>query len=82
VEGGLPTKLCKKRTGEGNEVIKGLPPCVLLEKVTSRQEDFEEVIGIHPTQNLTIWPFKQVEDDSYHCLHFPDPKVILCGICL
>lgn len=32
--------------------------------------------------NLTTGPFDQVEDDSYHCLHFPDPKVILCGICL
>lgn len=32
--------------------------------------------------NLTAGTFKQVEDDGYHCLHFPHPKIILCGICL
>lgn len=65
--GSLPTKLCKNRTGEGNEeVTGGFPPCVLLEKVTSLQEDSEEAMGIHPTltiadkhgKNLTIGPLK------------------------
>lgn len=61
--GSLPTKLCKNRTGERIEVTGGFPPCVLLEKVTSLQE---EVMGIHPTltvadkqgKNLTIGPLK------------------------
>lgn len=87
--GRLPTKLCKNRTGEGIEVTEGFPPCVLLEKVTSLQEDSEEVMGIHPTltvgdkqcKNLTIGPVKQVENNSHHSLHFPDPKVIFCRIC-
>lgn len=44
--GGLPTKLCKKRTVEGDEVTKGL--CVLLEK-SQVSKNTEEIIGIHPT---------------------------------
>lgn len=61
--GSLP----KNRTGEGiEEVTEGFPPCVLLEKITSLQEDSEEVMGIHLTltvaykqgKNLTIGPFK------------------------
>lgn len=61
--GGLPTKLCKNRTGEGiEEVTEGFPPCVLLEKVTSLQEDSGSN-GHSPNpgsrcKNLTIGPFK------------------------
>lgn len=92
--GALPTKLCKKRTVEGDEeVAKGLPFHGLSGKVTNGERDFEELIGRRspgPEReqvtggegNFTTRPFKQVEDDSYHCLHFPDPKVVLCGICL
>lgn len=92
--GALPTKLCKKRTVEGDEeVAKGLPFHGLSGKVTNGERDFEELIGrcspgpereqvTGGEGNFTTRPFKQVEDDSYHCLHFPDPKVVLCGICL
>lgn len=45
--GGLPTKLCKKRTVEGDEeVTKGLP-CGFSEKVTSGEGDSEKVTGGH-----------------------------------
>lgn len=40
--GGLPTKLCKKRTVEGDEVTKEHLP-VVSKKVTSGEGDFEKV---------------------------------------
>ena len=45
MEGGLPTKRCKKRTVEGDEeVTKGLSPCGLSE-VINGEGNLEEVIG-------------------------------------
>lgn len=48
MEGGLPTKLCKKRTVDGDEeVTKGLSPCGLSGKLTKGEGNFEAVIGRH-----------------------------------